>query len=113
MMALEHLYTEGRNLIADQLDKKIQIFLGEMNSYKKQIKKMYDIRSSYFHGSIPLPPIHKADHFDELPDFERELDKADNLSLLLIIATLQKMYKENLVNIQFLTIYNSRAVRSL
>jgi hypothetical protein len=105
MMALEKLYTQGVNQIAAQLNEKIQVFLGEMNSYKSQIKKMYDIRSRYFHGSIPLPPMHKADHFEELPAFQHELDEANDLSLLLIIATLQKMYKENLVDIRFLTTY--------
>ena len=101
MMTLEQLYTSSKLQITEQLNAKIQVYLGEITSYKKQIKTMYDIRSRFFHGELPSLPSHKAFQFEEYPSIQQDLIDAENLSLLLIISTLQKMHKDNILDLRF------------
>ncbi|MEK0371204.1 MAG: HEPN domain-containing protein [Nitrosopumilus sp.] len=101
MMTLEQLYTNSINQISEQLDQKIQIYLGTMNTYKKQIKNMYNIRSRFLHGDLLILPLHKEYDTEKYPKHAAELEEADNLSVLLIIATLQKMFEDNLQDLHF------------
>lgn len=103
MRTLERIYTDDNTQIAGQLDKKIQLFLGPMEKFKRQIKDMYDVRSKFLHGSSKLIPYHKKDDcsmgYDQT--YEYKLSIASTLSILLIIATLQKMYLENYFELNF------------
>ena len=63
---------------------------------------MYNIRSSFLHGDLPVLPLHK-EHYDpyNYPKHQTELHETYYLSVLLVIATLQKMYQDNLLNLHF------------
>ena len=104
MRTLEEIYTNNIHQVSDQLNKNIQLFLGPMETFKKQIKNMYNIRSRFLHGDTNLPPYHKRDYVSviDFPEgYENEIFEATSLSLTLIISTLQKMYSENRKNINF------------
>jgi len=100
---LEDLYTNSNIQVTEQLNEKIQLFLGEMITFKKQIKKMYAIRSDFLHGRMLLEPIHKIneDNFDKIESFK--LYDATQLSFLLVVSTVQKMYELDLVDLIFET----------
>lgn len=102
MRILELIYTKGVTQISDQLNTKIQLYLGEMKNFKKEIKKMYDVRSRFLHGDIPVYPIH---HDNDLQEYEQSFDfqiyNAQFFALLLVISTLQKMHLENRLELKF------------
>jgi hypothetical protein len=100
MLALEALFVEGDGEITRQLNQKIQIFLGEIKDYKRQLKEMYKIRSEFFHGALAIKPKHRQDSLDG-SDFEHHLEEATFLSIMVLIATLQKMYMNNMFEIHF------------
>ncbi len=105
MRILEEVYTEGINEIAKQLNTKIQLFLGELVTFKGQIKTMYNVRSRFMHGDnkSSIAPIHKTDYDDYIFDesYEKKIEEITLFSQLLIISTLQKMYLKNFLEINF------------
>ncbi|WP_156168970.1 hypothetical protein [Kordia jejudonensis] len=86
----------------NQLDTNIQLLLGTLTKFKKQIKDMYEIRSDFFHGKSELYPYHKQNInlFKENHNSPDDIPKALHFSLLLIIATLQKMYQKKIVDLK-------------
>ena len=103
MRILEEIYTDSIHQIAEQLNEKIQLFLGEMETFKKQIKNMYNVRSCFMHGASIIVPFHKVDYIEHDYDksYDKEVHKAISFSLLLIISTLQKMYLNNYLEINY------------
>lgn len=105
MRALEDLYTDNKDLITEQLNTKIQLFLGPLIEFKRQIKNMYHTRSKFLHGSSREIPFHRLDEIEFLENRnnKKELTRYEAFSfgVLLIIATLQKMHKEELLNLNF------------
>ena len=55
LSGLEALFVEGDTGITQQLNDKIQIFLGEIESDKRRLKKLYNFRSSLIHGGMNIP----------------------------------------------------------
>lgn len=100
LMALEAIYTKGNNNITEQLNEKVQVYLGPMLTYKDILKKMYAIRSRYLHGDLPIGPI---DHInmDIYPKFKSEILDAYFLSIMILIATFQKMFIDNRTSLNF------------
>ena len=98
--ALEQLYANSIYQIADQLDQKIQVYLGTIQSHKKQIKAMYNIRSRYLHGDLPITALHKGS-YSEISQYQIELEETYYSSVLLTIATLQKMYLDGRTKLSF------------
>jgi len=84
-MALEALYTKGNTNITEQLNDKIQVYLGQVSDYKKSIKNMYDFRSRFLHGSLPIKPIDCDTSIWTVHD--RGIGEATNLSKMILIAT--------------------------
>ena len=102
MRILELIYIEGDNHLSHQLETRIQCYLGEMKTFKKKIKKMYDFRSDFVHGTSLLVPFHKSAYENEAQNkFNQGFYDADAFSFLLIISTLQKMYLENRTDLKF------------
>jgi hypothetical protein len=62
---------------------------------------MYNIRSRFLHGDLPSVASHKAYQFEYYPSIQQELIDAENLSLLLIVSTLQRMFKDDLLDLKF------------
>lgn len=104
MRILEGIYTkENNNQITEQLNTKIPLFLGSIQAFKKQIKEMYDIRSKFLHGTSVAVPFHKTHQvdFDYLSSFDHAVAVASSTSILLAISTLQKMYLNDFVELDF------------
>jgi len=60
---------------------------------------MYNTRSRFTHGDFSFLPLHKSG--GDLPQHEFDLEEAYKLSTLLVIATLQKMYRDDLQELNF------------
>lgn len=97
MIGLETIYITGEQNIQSQLNEKIQLFLGELKSYKKTIKDMYNSRSKFFHGEYHLKPYHFRDtYFDfELDEIDDKLFDAFSFSTMILVITIQKMIIES------------------
>jgi len=101
MIALEALYTKSHDNITEQLNSKIQIYLGEINDYKKIIKNMYAIRSRFLHGDMPIKPIFLYGNTVTESDYEDEIYDALLISTRILIRTIQKMIIENRTELDF------------
>ena len=102
LMALEALYCKGSVGLRQQLTEKTEVFLGKRNAYKKNFGAMYDYRSRFLHGDINLVFNHHI--YDASPEnekFEDEFYEAEAMALSTLIATLQKMYLDNVYDLKF------------
>lgn len=92
MMGLEALYCEGSDGLKRQLYEKSQVILGPINENKKLIKKMYDTRSDFIHGSMNIPYVHTHNYDSgEADQFRQEIFQASRLAIQMLFATLQFM----------------------
>jgi hypothetical protein len=98
-MALEALYTKGNSNITEQLNDKIQIYLGQIFEYQRSIRKMYDFRSKFLHGILPIKPV--FDNSSIWPEHEVGIGDASYLSTMVLIATFQKMFMEDRTSLDF------------
>ncbi|MCP9762018.1 hypothetical protein [Lacihabitans soyangensis] len=95
---LEALFVEGDTGITQQLNDKIPVFLGEIETDKKRLKKLYNFRSSLIHGGLSIP-IKEAIINDE--KHKEELYEMSTLSSFILVASLQKIIKNDLKELKF------------
>jgi hypothetical protein len=100
MIGLEAIYTKGNVGILEQLNDKIQIYLGQLIDYKKIIKEMYSIRSRYLHGDTPIRPYFVYGNTNETI-YEKNIYDALSISSILLIRTIQKMLLEGKTELNF------------
>lgn len=100
LIGLEALYTKGNNNITEQLNEKIQVYLGSLIDYKRILKDMYSIRSRFLHGDLPIKPFFLFDNTGE-NDYEDEIYEALLISSSVLIRTIQKMIEEDRKEINF------------
>lgn len=98
---LEALYASGQTGIAEQLSEKIQVVLGHPSDFQKIIKKLYNFRSRFIHGDIPIPSILSANTLDAEEALEKDLFKYTPLSTAILIASLQYLIINNKHNLKF------------
>jgi hypothetical protein len=95
MIGLETIYVSGNNNIQNQLNTKIQIYLGELKSFKSVIKDMYSSRSKLFHGEYYLKPYHISYNNFDFNLNDEKLFNAFSFSTILLLVTIQKMIIES------------------
>ncbi|UTW66141.1 hypothetical protein KFE94_16030 [bacterium SCSIO 12643] len=102
MVGIEAIYVKGKEGIAQQIKEKGQLFLGEIGEFKKRLSKMYDFRSSFIHGSKNFPSyFHIDDAIDSYENFNSELNDIILTAESMLIATIQKLAKENKNGLSF------------
>ncbi len=102
MVGLEAIYVKGKEGISEQIKNKGQLFLGEIEEFKNQLSKMYGFRSSFVHGDKNFPSyFHVADGLDSYEKFSKELHETLLVAESMLIATLQKMAKEEISELKF------------
>ncbi|MCW3082792.1 MAG: hypothetical protein JWP12_158 [Bacteroidetes bacterium] len=102
MVGIESLYVGGKEAIGEQVRKKAQIFLGEIKEFKKRLTKMYDYRSAFVHGSKDFPGyFHIHDGLDTFDKFIEDSEDPVQVAKSLLLATLQKMAKYELDDLEF------------
>lgn len=85
---LEALFVRGEVGITQQLNDKIQVFLGNIEENKKRLKKLYNYRSSLIHGGLNIPINHTV--FED-EKYQNELYEMNALAAVVLVASLQKI----------------------
>lgn len=95
LIALENLYCDEKTNLSERLSVNTEVFLGDRREYKKIVKKIYDTRSKFLHGNLNFSSNHLSNTFDEDRPETLELYECVNSSLMILIATIQKLIKED------------------
>lgn len=95
---LEALYVRGEVGITQQLNDKIQVFLGDIKENKKRLKKLYNYRSSLVHGGLNIP-INDSLFEDE--KYQMELYDMNAFAATVLVATLQKIIMNDMTELTF------------
>ncbi len=102
MMGLEALYCDGSEGLKHQLFEKSQVILGPIRENKKLIKKMYDTRSAFVHGSMNIPYIYAHDYVsEEVEHFRNEISDTSRLAIQMLVVTLQFMAINKIEELNF------------
>lgn len=102
LVGLEAIYVQGNGGITEQIKKKGQLFLGEIEEFKKRLSKMYTFRSAFIHGSKDFPSyFHIYDDIDSYEKFNSEIFEVLLTAESMLIATLQKMAKKDMNELNF------------
>ncbi len=102
LSGLEALFVEGEVGITQQLNDKIQVFLGELIDNKKRLKNLYNFRSSLIHGVLSIPMK------DAIIDDEKHLDdlyKMNTFAATILVTSLQKIIQTGLTELKFVYTY--------
>lgn len=104
MVALEALYVDGKQGIAEQMREKVWTFLGEQDSYKRDITKLYDYRSKFVHGGsdfIGVNSYHLPNDMENIVKYDNGLTEAALLAQAILVATLQELVRRDWPGIGF------------
>ena len=100
MMGLESFYCEGRQVQRD-LRARVRKFLGDDIS-PSDINQLYNIRSRYVHGQTPIyGPWNETRRSAISGNKEIDLQDYFDLAKYILIRTLQKCCKEQIIDIEF------------
>jgi hypothetical protein len=102
LSGLEALYVTGEVGITQQLNDKIQVFLGEISENKRILKKLYNYRSGLIHGDLHVP-INDGIMNDE--KHNDDLYTMNSFSAIILVATLQKLIKRGISKLEFKYVY--------
>lgn len=95
---LEALYVKGEVGITQQLNEKIQVFLGDIEEDKKRLKRLYNYRSSLIHGGLNIP---MNDSIFENEKYQMELYEMNAFASAVLVASLQKIISKDLTELVF------------
>jgi hypothetical protein len=95
---LEALYVKGEVGITQQLNEKIQVFLGDIKADKKRLKRLYNYRSSLIHGGLNVP-INDSIFEDE--KYHIELYDMNAFGAAVLVASLQKIISKDMTELNF------------
>lgn len=103
IVGIEILYCESNGALAEQINSKVPILLGELKEFKNKLKKMYNFRSRLIHGDINIPPQYLVEPDEEnfKITFEDDLFNSTVLAVSILTATLQTMVIKNRGFIRF------------
>lgn len=102
LVGLEAIYVKGNEGISEQIKNKGQLFLGEIEEFKKRLSKMYKFRSAFIHGSKDFPSyFHIHDGINNYQEFISEIFEVLLTAESMLIATLQKMAKKDMKDLKF------------
>lgn len=102
LLALEAIYTKGNIGLKEQLASKTEVLLGKKEENKKAFGKMYDFRSRLVHGDIDIPLRYSLyDGTLEFENFHMDLYESSHIAIATLIATFQKLIKNNWKGLEF------------
>lgn len=96
LVGLEALYTKGNSGIQEQVREKSQLLLGPQDSYKKEISRMYNLRSRFVHGDLDFSGAHPSEAIGKYAyEQNQQLIKSVNLARAMLVSTLQTLVKND------------------
>lgn len=102
LVGVEALYAKGASGVQQQIFEKTQVLLGNRETFKKHLSKMYQLRSRFVHGDLPFPGQFYT--YDATPEFEKftdEVAQATELATAVLIASLQRLIEQDWNNLNF------------
>ena len=91
MQALEAFYSDGVGDLRKQLSEKSSIWLGPWKHPKNIVGRLYDLRSSYVHGSSKLEYWNaQLKSWEEDEKLMTEMEAGTFFAVRLLVATIQK-----------------------
>lgn len=103
MIALEALYVDGKKGIAEQMREKIRLLLGEQETHRRDITRLYDYRSKFVHGGCDFVGMNCYYLPDDLDTRKHDADLAESASLAqaILAATLQELVRRDWSGLHF------------
>jgi len=102
MLGLEALYCSSNSELSKQLKEKTEIYLGERTEHKKKLETAYNFRSRFAHGDMDFPLSYSPwDGAEIYERFMSESFEAQSFALATLLATLQKMCREDRYSLDF------------
>ncbi|HEX5372168.1 MAG TPA: hypothetical protein VFW84_05495 [Aquabacterium sp.] len=102
MQGLEAFFSDGTGDLRRQLSEKSQIWLGPSGQSKNVVGHLYDLRSSYVHGSANLDyPFGLRDSYEEDKLTSKKLSEAVEFAIRLLIATIQRCAADRLFDLKW------------
>ncbi len=91
LIGIEALYCTGKEALAKQIFEKTQVVLGEMSTFKKKLKEMYNFRSKLIHGSLNIAPVGYYTVDKEEEKIEEDAFESSCLAIAILTGSLQKL----------------------
>ena len=102
LVGLEALYTTGKGDLLGQVREKSQVLLGQQESHKKKISRMYDFRSRFVHGALDFPPLCMVgDARQEVARFDDDLLDAIAVAVAVLAGTIQQVIRNDWSGLRF------------
>lgn len=102
IMGIEAIYTNGEESITKQIRDKVWLFLGQQESFKKDITAMYRVRSKFIHGASDVSGrMVLYDYDPELVKGILDSYDAERLAMAILVATLQELIRRGWDSINF------------
>jgi len=98
LVGIEALYVKGNANLLEQVRVKSQILLGEQESFKKKINRMYDFRSRFVHGDLDFPKMYSDYDWGR---YDVELLESTSLATAILAASLQELIQRNWEGLHF------------
>lgn len=93
---IEALFASGRPGITAEIVDRTQLLLGVRESFKNELRSMYEARSAIVHGGFGFPPLHFP--FENPPGYERRRKRvlrAGDLAAAVLVASIQRLVERN------------------
>ena len=95
MQGLEAFYSDGIGDLRRQLSEKSQLWLGSTGQSANIVGHLYDLRSSYIHGSAKLSyPFNLHDGWNEDSKTNKRLTEGVEFAFRLLLATVQRCIRD-------------------
>lgn len=112
-LALETLYDTPKGQINKILLERISLFLEipeqNRNTYKKRIRDFYELRSRFVHGDLDIDnPLANTVLDKNIWEYGRVLIDSYNFGISIVIATIQKMIKNQWQSLDFYEKFDGR-----
>lgn len=102
LIGIEALFATTTSAVGDQVRRRAQLLLGNRNSFKKDIDKMYAARSAFLHGGTLL----SANGYSWEPpeEIETKLEKiweAEDIASAVLVSSLQRIVEKGWTGLKF------------
>ncbi len=101
LVGVETLFCDSKEGISQQIFDKTQVLFGELTSFKKKLKYMYNYRSRLVHGDLDFAPENYESIHDHEEKIEDEFFQASWLAVAILTGALQELVSRNITNFEF------------
>ena len=101
LVGIETLFCNSKEGISTQIFEKTQVIFGELTSFKKKLKMMYNYRSRLIHGDVDFGPENYETIRDNEEKIQNELFDASILAVAILTGAIQELVLRNEIEFRF------------